>query len=93
MLNITLAEGQVCANAPAKDSCSGDSGGPMRREVQDPAHPTGPDGRPVKRDVLVGLVSWGEAACGSAPGVYTDVAAYTEWVRGKMGADARYLMK
>ena len=92
MLNTAISAGMVCANATGKDSCTGDSGGPMRREVQDPAHPHGADGRPVKRDVLVGLVSWGEAACGSAPGVYTDVASYTGWISGEMGADARLLL-
>jgi secreted trypsin-like serine protease len=93
MLNTKISTGMVCANATGKDSCTGDSGGPMRREVQDPAHPQDADGNPVKRDVLVGVVSWGEAACGSAPGVYTDVADYSGWIRSKMGADARHLLR
>jgi secreted trypsin-like serine protease len=93
MLNAAITTGMVCANATGKDSCTGDSGGPMRREVQDPAHPRDAEGKPVRRDVLVGLVSWGASACGSAPGVYTDVAEYTDWIRGKMGVDARHLLK
>jgi secreted trypsin-like serine protease len=92
VLNTPIADTMVCASAPAKDSCGGDSGGPMRREVQDPDHPRDADGNPVKRDVLVGVVSWGSPACGSAPGVYTRVSEYTDWLRGEMGADARYLL-
>lgn len=51
----------LCAIAPGRDSCSGDSGGPL----------TAADG------TLLGLVSWGADPCASsdgAPGVYTELA-------------------
>ncbi len=60
----------VCAMGTAgKDSCNGDSGGPLTR-----AQGTG--GR-----VLVGLVSWGKGcAQPGQPGTYTDVSAYLDWI-------------
>jgi secreted trypsin-like serine protease len=74
---------QICAGVSEqdvrkrKDSCNGDSGGPMVR--------TGPDGCPV----LMGLVSYGPNECGSqdAWGVYTRVAGYSDWIaRNAQGA-------
>jgi len=51
-----------CAIAPGKDSCFGDSGGPITTLAPNP--------------VLVGLVSWGPNTCGGAdgPGVYAELA-------------------
>lgn len=51
----------LCAIAPGRDSCNGDSGGPL----------TEIDGR------LIGIVSWGPEDCADpsgAPGVYTELA-------------------
>lgn len=51
----------LCAIAPGRDSCNGDSGGPL----------TETDGR------LIGVVSWGPEGCADpsgAPGVYTELA-------------------
>lgn len=61
----------LCAIAPGRDSCTGDSGGPL----------TLADG------TLVGLVSWGPEECASsdgAPGVYTELAEPTinSFIRG-----------
>jgi trypsin len=55
------AVSELCAAAPGKDSCSGDSGGPLIRRTSPP--------------VLVGLVSQGYG-CAQAgyPGIYTEVA-------------------
>jgi trypsin len=53
----------VCAAAPGKDTCAGDSGGPLQAPV----------GGGVYR--LVGITSWGEGcAQPNAPGVYTRIA-------------------
>ncbi|MBA3981085.1 MAG: hypothetical protein C0462_10845 [Alcanivorax sp.] len=65
----------ICADGtnPARDTCGGDSGGPLLTGDQD-------------NPVIVGLTSFGSAvACGQPgnPGVYTNVAYYaqtTSWI-------------
>lgn len=63
---------QVCAgfDAGGKDSCGGDSGGPLY--IRDP----------LGQQVLIGIVSWG-AGCAEAgkPGIYTSVAGHEGWIR------------
>ena len=77
---LGTAPGQVhsrvlCAGAPDRKTCLGDSGGPV----------VFTQGRPT---LLVGVVSWGKAACtGDAkPGVYTRVATYRDWIDDVLGA-------
>jgi secreted trypsin-like serine protease len=71
-----LGDGVICAGSsvPGRDSCNGDSGGPLTR-AQGPER------------VLVGLVSWGKG-CGlaSVPGIYTNVAQYSRWISDAMKA-------
>ncbi|XP_046866584.1 transmembrane protease serine 9 [Drosophila willistoni] len=64
-----IIESMICAGQAAKDSCSGDSGGPMI--VRD-------DGG---RYTQVGIVSWG-IGCGKGqyPGVYTRVTSLLPWI-------------
>lgn len=61
-----------CAAAPqdGKDTCNGDSGGPILRKLA--------DGRLVQ----VGIVSFGVGECGLAalPGVYTRLSLYQDWL-------------
>lgn len=76
-----LTDNMICAGTAdgIRDACSGDSGGPL--------FTTG--GTPTQ----VGIVSWGEgpydgdAPCGhkDAYGVYTRVANYLDWIKGKTG--------
>ncbi|XP_020810529.1 transmembrane protease serine 9 [Drosophila serrata] len=63
-----IIESMICAGQAAKDSCSGDSGGPMIIN----------DGG---RYTQVGIVSWG-IGCGKGqyPGVYTRVTSLLPWV-------------
>jgi secreted trypsin-like serine protease len=77
---LSTTPGQVdtrvlCAGAPDRKTCLGDSGGPVVFTQGKPAF-------------LVGVVSWGKAACrGDAkPGVYTRVAAYRQWIEDVLGA-------
>ncbi|XP_026489627.1 CLIP domain-containing serine protease HP8 [Vanessa tameamea] len=63
---------KICAGELKKDSCSGDSGGPLMLESQI-------DGK--FRMIQYGVVSYGPKQCGSLfPGVYTDVTAYIDWI-------------
>ena len=65
----------LCAGAPGRDACSGDSGGPITL--------TSYDGWPVQ----VGLVSWGiGCAEENLPGVYTALAPYRDWIAETIGA-------
>ncbi|XP_014597848.1 PREDICTED: transmembrane protease serine 9-like [Polistes canadensis] len=62
--------GQICAAYPqgGKDACQGDSGGPLAIE-----------GR------LAGIVSWGNGCAKKGyPGVYTEVAAFRDWIDSKL---------
>lgn len=68
---INLWKGQICAGGEAgKDSCKGDSGGPLMYE----------NGRTYE---VIGLVSFGPRYCGQedVPGIYTNVYEYNPWIR------------
>ena len=53
----------ICGGKRNKDTCNGDSGGPLIAHI---------DGR----FTLVGVTSWGKGSCGNgrAPGVYADIS-------------------
>ncbi|XP_050676263.1 phenoloxidase-activating enzyme-like isoform X2 [Leptidea sinapis] len=68
---VPLWKGQICAGGEkGKDSCKGDSGGPLMNE----------NGRLWE---VVGVVSFGPTPCGmeNIPGVYTKVYEYLPWIR------------
>jgi secreted trypsin-like serine protease len=77
-----LTGNMLCAGIKegGRDSCSGDSGGPLFMK----------DGSKLTQ---IGVVSWGEgpldaaAPCGhaNAYGVYTRLANYTDWIKSKTG--------
>ncbi|RMC02204.1 hypothetical protein DUI87_21371 [Hirundo rustica rustica] len=70
-MSFPISENMLCAGSlgDRKDSCSGDSGGPLFTRYKDTWF-------------LVGLVSWGEG-CGRREkfGVYTKVSQYLEWIQ------------
>lgn len=71
---IQLIASQFCAGGEyAKDSCDGDSGGPLMHKAEQ------------NRWYLDGIVSFGNR-CGLAnwPGVYTRVRDYIEWIRNNL---------
>ncbi|KPJ02375.1 Trypsin-4 [Papilio xuthus] len=58
----------LCANAPERDSCTGDSGGPLLLT------------RPYY--TIVGIVSWGRGCARQGyPGVYARVAKFLPWLK------------
>lgn len=64
----TLALPRALLAGTVKDTCNGDSGGPLTVA------------RGMER-VLVGLVSWGRGcAIPGVPGIYTRVSAYAAWI-------------
>ena len=70
-----LPENMICAGYEEgdKDSCKGDSGGPMTQfDKNDQA-------------TVIGVVSWG-LGCASEgkPGVYTKVAFFADWIEEAM---------
>lgn len=76
-IGLTLANSMICAGFPegGKDSCSGDSGGPLTISIEGEDH-------------SVGIVSWGleECALPGTPGVYTRTASVVSWVNAAMQA-------
>nr|2OLG_A Chain A, Pro-phenoloxidase activating enzyme-I [Holotrichia diomphalia] len=71
---VRVRSSQLCAGGEkAKDSCGGDSGGPLLAE------------RANQQFFLEGLVSFG-ATCGTEgwPGIYTKVGKYRDWIEGNI---------
>jgi len=75
--NNRITNNMMCAFAPEKDSCGGDSGGPLMLGRN--------EGGPSDSFVQVGIVSWRDrnAGCASSefPGVYTRVSSVADWVQ------------
>ena len=68
---ILLKQTHMCAGGVrGKDTCSGDSGGPLMRQMTGSWY-------------LIGVVSFGPQKCGApgVPGVYTNVAEYVDWIK------------
>lgn len=61
---------QMCAMSnEGKDTCSGDSGGPLQVQQE-----------PSSIYTIVGITSYGIGCGGKNPGVYTRVSAYLDWI-------------
>lgn len=76
---VNLGAGQICAGGQkGKDSCRGDSGGPLMalERTRDGAG----------KWSAVGVVSFGPSPCGMLgwPGVYTKVSDFVPWILSKM---------
>jgi secreted trypsin-like serine protease len=74
---LPIPDKTVCAGEYGKDTCRGDSGGPLFRRIPGSS----------AQAVQFGITSFG-SGCGQRdkPGVYTRVAAYADWIRKTMGA-------
>jgi secreted trypsin-like serine protease len=77
--DFAIGETEICATSPegGKDSCFGDSGGPLIVAA-------GND----KGYSQVGIVRWGPQ-CGNPlyPGVYTRVSSFADWIKQNMSGD------
>lgn len=72
-MSVELVPTQICAGGQkGKDSCRGDSGGPLMRENQENQG----------RWEAVGVTSFGPSPCGKPdhPGVYTNVYSFMPWI-------------
>ena len=72
-------ETQVCAGSyeKRKDTCGGDSGGPLQIYNKDQVH---------CMYTIIGITSFGGSNCGAIgfPGVYTRVHHYLDWIEKKV---------
>jgi len=68
--DLSLNEHFCAGGDIGKDSCSGDSGGPLIARNSD-----------IESYMIVGVVSGGTKRCGrGAPGIFTRVSNYKEWI-------------
>ena len=70
-----MPDQHLCAGGEeGKDSCKGDSGGPLMAREDD-----------ISPWQIVGVVSGGTKRCGiGAPGIFTRVTHYDQWIRDNM---------
>ena len=74
----------VCAARNGKDTCTGDSGGPLMLNT---IRRTGNDLEGTLTMTQIGIVSWGKGCAAEGnPGVYTRITAYRDWIRRAMAA-------
>ncbi|XP_043644645.1 CLIP domain-containing serine protease B15-like [Drosophila teissieri] len=76
MFWMKLDASQLCVGGLNKDTCFGDSGGPLtvKSRTDGSGH-----GKRKSRTFLVGMASFGSHSC-SGVGVYTNVEHYMDWI-------------
>ncbi|CAG9763231.1 unnamed protein product [Ceutorhynchus assimilis] len=67
----TIVNSQICAISTS-DACQGDSGGPIQIMTKGGGYD------------IVGIVSYGIQCGSTAPGIYTRVSAYLDWIEEKV---------
>lgn len=70
---------QICAGGGSKDTCGGDSGGPLMS--LDTSNADDDD-----RWYIEGVTSYGSVRCGEAnvPAIYARVLSYLDWIQDNM---------
>ncbi|KAJ8676186.1 hypothetical protein QAD02_011972 [Eretmocerus hayati] len=76
--NVSLISSQLCYGVKGKDSCAGDSGGPLMQMNE--------SGNGQFSVRMIGIVSAGPPRCGltDTPGIYTKVYDYVPWIRNQI---------
>ncbi|XP_034652164.1 serine protease grass-like [Drosophila subobscura] len=83
--NRSIAANQICASASLRDSCKGDSGGPLLYAFRYK--------NSIQRFVQIGIVSYGPEDCGhqqlghpaaDQTAVYTDLGRFIPWITQQM---------
>ena len=79
----SITNSMMCADSSneGKDSCKGDSGGPLIRKSSS-----------NEEDMLVGVVSWG-FGCATFPGVYSRISSQVGWIKEQVGDNSGTLPK
>ncbi|KAL9703295.1 hypothetical protein quinque_006813 [Culex quinquefasciatus] len=78
-----ILDSQFCAADPTKDSCAGDSGGPLLVDLVD----SGNIGATYKKvSFVAGVVSLGTGCNDGSLGIYTRVSSYLTWIESTTGA-------
>ncbi|XP_021338916.1 serine protease 42-like [Mizuhopecten yessoensis] len=67
-LSDQVTDDMICTDDPTKDTCHGDSGGPLQCEIE------------AGRWVQVGITSWGNKDCLNGPSVYSRVSYNRAWI-------------
>lgn len=67
-IRFGLITGQTCTLSDGKDTCNGDSGGPLQKVDDDGV------------SSIVGITSFGADCGGELPAVYTRVSQYLDWI-------------
>ena len=79
-----IAATTVCAARKGKDTCTGDSGGPL---ILNYARTYPKATSDVFDEIQIGIVSWGKGCAEEGnPGVYTRVSSYLGWIKRAMAA-------
>ena len=74
-----ITSNMICAGTKGKDACQGDSGGPLLDR---------------ERNVIVGLVSFGEGCAASGyPGVYSRISSAQKWIRDTICDNATVILE
>ncbi|GMH36509.1 hypothetical protein BSKO_04377 [Bryopsis sp. KO-2023] len=83
--NGMIKEDMLCAGGTVRDTCNGDSGGPLML-VDEPERDIS-KGNP-RFDILMGITSFGPKDCLAIgkPGIYTSVQFYLDWITSTMNS-------
>ncbi|XP_017037311.1 serine protease grass-like [Drosophila kikkawai] len=73
---LPLTLNQICAGSSDRDTCDGDSGGPLIQKV---------NYNGTRHLTQFGIVSYGLKSC-EGLGVYTDITSYADWIEEKIEA-------